>query len=67
MILIERKQRRTSEGMGGHTRQCEAPSCIRSARFIFRLLDTDTLLCRSCSKEWSEAYENALSGWAETA
>lgn len=68
MIVIERSRRRNGEGVGERTRQCEVPGCFHSGRFIFRVLDHDTRLCKKCADEWTVAYENARTNcWAATA
>lgn len=67
MIVFQRAHRRGGEGVGEYARQCEAPGCFHSGRFIFRLLDYDTRLCKKCADEWSAAYENARTNWAEAA
>jgi hypothetical protein len=62
MNIIQRKVR----GKQPRALQCEAPGCIRSARFNAVFLGTEYVpLCSKCSKAWSDAYANALRGWPD--
>jgi hypothetical protein len=62
MIVVERRPK-----PGTHSySHCQAPGCTRSARFLMVFLGTEhTALCSHCKTEWSDAYDNALTNWAD--
>lgn len=64
MKVVERRPK-----AGSHTHlHCHAPGCTRSARFVMIFLGTEhVILCKRCAAEWSKAYDNALTNWAEAA
>lgn len=68
--IIERRVRKTGDGVGERTPQCAHPGCLRAGRFIARFLDSamyDVRLCSQHRVEYAQAWNDALSDWQEAA